>query len=628
MAKDKTLKELVLVTTESEQDFDQLQKKILKIDIGQLASEGFLQPFLDNFKNFESRETIFKNILDKIRIFEAEHDANKSFNHIVKLKAGCLAAMGEDIYNNPVENEVKEMKFLRLQKSVSHLESANKLYQDLKECSEQVTTVKNLINKIITNYGDLEEGFKLALYSLQQRESNFESPHLDVLEAQLTLAKLGTESKIYNTKIEGLKCAELTYNKVCNFADISENAHLVFQALDYMSNIYSSLGDQEKASELSKKAAYVMKKFELAPMQESSENSKENSFEVEARSLILQKGITDYSVLKIKQLLQESILNPIQKAAANGKWHDVRYFVVKDIDYGVAGYLEEGYLKYTLRELCSEENYKIALGLCFEAINLGIMGSHNKNPLTAAIFCQQYPDLIQEIIKTHPEYFVDGKLLQTSLINSHIYTEKLLGTQIVENAEYNRFFEEAIIPLIKARLETSIFNPIKALASKGDWSAMHSKTLQGYLTEDYLMNSVLGNNLSKIPDVISIVRILAFNALREGIETSNSVNFASIQKFIELYPDLNIRIIDNHPEYLTNQFIAQICDNAKKLYIAQKLKEIIDKKDQGNISEEDEDIEIQSENIDIQPENKVVISDNQQEIKVSVSGEILEVNEN
>ena len=50
--------------------------------------------------------------------------------------------------------------------------------------------------------------------------------------------------------------------------------------------------------------------------------------------------------------------------------------------------------------------------LCFEAINLGIMRSKNKNYACAIEFSKAYPELVKEIIVRHPEYFVDGSLME------------------------------------------------------------------------------------------------------------------------------------------------------------------------------------------------------------------------
>jgi len=219
-----------------------------------------------------------------------------------------------------------------------------------------------------------------------------------------------------------------------------------------------------------------------------------------------------------------------------------------------------------LGESYSEGNHKVALGLCFEAINLGIMGSVEKNPLISAIFCKEYPELIQELLESHPEYFVDGFIIKTSLLNSCLFSQKLLGETIAENGSYNKFFEKAIMSFISDRLQDNILTSIKKLTEKTAWSEWHNNKLAAYLDQEYLVTTVLGKNLSQISDVVDIVRILAFKEICEGIKGTKSVNFAPIQKFIELYPELNGRIFQDHPEYFENNLVKQICGQAKEIY--------------------------------------------------------------
>ena len=49
------------------------------------------------------------------------------------------------------------------------------------------------------------------------------------------------------------------------------------------------------------------------------------------------------------------------------------------------------------------------------------MNAQIYNPLCAAIFCQQYPDLVQKIVTTHPEYFIDGNILRISYLEASKY---------------------------------------------------------------------------------------------------------------------------------------------------------------------------------------------------------------
>ena len=68
----------------------------------------------------------------------------------------------------------------------------------------------------------------------------------------------------------------------------------------------------------------------------------------------------------------------------------------------------------------------------------------------------EYPELIQDLLESHPEYFVDGFIIKTSLLNSCLFSQKLLGETIAENGSYNKFFEKAIMSFISDRLQDNI----------------------------------------------------------------------------------------------------------------------------------------------------------------------------
>ena len=184
-------------------------------------------------------------------------------------------------------------------------------------------------------------------------------------------------------------------------------------ALNCMANIYKFFGDDLKANYL------------LTHADESAVST----------DVIKMHGTIVVEELHLKTLIQVQVLNEISKAAANGKWFNKQLAG----EYGVIGYINEKYLTSILgAELATPENIQIVLALCFEAIDLGIVESLEKNPLCAVIFAQEYPEIVQEILKTHPEYFVDGFILQTTLLNAHEYSQALLGHSVTENTEYNK----------------------------------------------------------------------------------------------------------------------------------------------------------------------------------------------
>lgn len=544
--------------------FEEVQLKLFQVNIDVLAQVGIncLRLFLDKFKDYDQRELFVNILISKIDIAKN----SQSTHDLIVLKAACLKAKGEDILNNVRESESKDIKFLRHQNALEFLEKDCKLYEDLLKSAvsnedrtyynNEISSVRNLINSMIMNYGDVEEAFRLAELSFQQRKINFDISHQHTLEALIVLGELGAKSKVFDTKIKGLNHAENAYNVACSDRITSLYADEISKILTYMSEIYLVIGDKEKAIELGKESAFIKQLSKSHP----------NEVNIEERSLIIKKGITDQQTIAIKQLLQEQVLNPIQKVSAEGKWHK-SWPILYSADYGVSGYLEESFLTKILGTACNKATIKISLGLCFEAINIGIMSSKDKNPLVSAIFCQKYPDIIKELIQTHPEYFIDGFIIKAGLANSANFSNELLGTMIPENDSYNKFFETSILPFITKRVEDTVLSPIKQLIEKGDWSAGHNSKLKGYLSEDYLINSVLGNNFSKIEDTKSIVRVLAFKTICEAISTSKSVNYAAIHAFFTDYPELSSRVIDDHKEYFCNNgILLQLSTHARRAY--------------------------------------------------------------
>ena len=53
--------------------------------------------------------------------------------------------------------------------------------------------------------------------------------------------------------------------------------------------------------------------------------------------------------------------------------------------------------------------------LCFESLNFGIMQSEKKPYEVAQSFCQSNPELVKKIAKVHPEYFVDGSIVEACI---------------------------------------------------------------------------------------------------------------------------------------------------------------------------------------------------------------------
>lgn len=204
---------------------------------------------------------------------------------------------------------------------------------------------------------------------------------------------------------------------------IFQNKHIMIaNTLSKLGEVYGHFGDIAKKLELYKKS-YIMYKNILG--QENSNTKKLHAIltqlnpefikSKESRNFIIKRGDIDNLTLQVKEKIQFDVLNQIHELAAKGIWHHTGIFW----DSGVSVYLKNSFLHKKLGNLLSPETAKIATMLCFEAINLGIMGSKNKDYTCAIEFSKAYPEIIKEIIVKNPEYFVDGSIMEKAHIQMH-----------------------------------------------------------------------------------------------------------------------------------------------------------------------------------------------------------------
>lgn len=116
-------------------------------------------------------------------------------------------------------------------------------------------------------------------------------------------------------------------------------------------------------------------------------------------SLILSYGKIDKNLILLKHNIQTSILNPITNAIDTPSPLVLNTFKINHLE-----------------KLLNDNSFlEPALMLCFEAINLGIMKSEKKPYSLAIYFAKSHPDLIKKIAIEHPEYFVDGSIIDACL---------------------------------------------------------------------------------------------------------------------------------------------------------------------------------------------------------------------
>lgn len=526
---------------------------IYRISLSHLASIPKLSNTLITKYTSQEQFQLFNAIL--VKCDSHLHYSNKS---ILALKADVsyqVAHLLIEIYKDDLRAEIREEY---LGKALKLLDQSNILMQThelpLKIDADQVAL--DLLKTFGTESidGSYVKSFELAKTSFEFREKKLPAKHPSLLSSLLTIAEIGKSIKDKGINIEAIKYAKLAYNMGITVNNLEAAA----KALEIQADIFKSFGDeklslllQEQAENLSPITSTELKDPEIS-----------NISKIKLEQIVIH-GTVDKNIMIIKEAIQESILDPIKIAASRGKWVDHK---VSSGNIGVSGYLGS-FLENQLGKLYNEENLKKALELCFEAVNLGIMSSEKKNPLCAAIFALEYPETINNVLKEHPEYFVDGFILKTSLLNASEYAKKLLGDKLIANKSYNTYFEQEIAPFVDERLKDNVYQPIVKIITDGSWNNNIEQNLLTLTSEKYLTDtrfnlgtSYLGNNLGAINDMVKIVQVIAFKTIISTILEQNSTNYSPISAFTKAYPEIVNRVLDDHPEYLCdNKTIISIC---------------------------------------------------------------------
>lgn len=546
---------------------EELNPKLLEKTVLEISSTDLpeIVNFIDNFTTkypdptFQNR--IFAIVLNKLDVGHVSEKSNILKSEVLLAKAKAIMAIN-------LTEERTQIKLEKATNALELLERANALQNH-----DITTLIENTVRTLITMHPNSLEAFNLAKYSVEFRKTHLEPYHPSILEAYITTAKAGHIIGERAIKIEAIQNADIAYNMALHLG----NKTYAADALEFIASVYENFGDYHKASLLLKQSLFL-KDIIVDKVEESKEQESPITIEsLHIFEIIRKHGVSDDLTLTIKQKIQESVLNPVYTAAIQGKWINK----IASIEYGVCGYLDGPFLSKSLGiALNTPENVNIALMLCFEAINLGIMNNPLNNPLCGVAFVEQYPELVPTILAQHPEYFVDGHILKATLINASDYAPELLGKEIAVNNSYNAYLETIMIPTIADRLNTRVLEPVSSLIKTGEWNSLTQNQLLAYASEEYLTavgkiyTSTLGQNLSTLSDALNISRILIFKKILDTITESGSKNYAPVEVFAKNYTDVIKRILADHPDYIANPHIIDICQQS--LIVVQQLSEDID----------------------------------------------------
>lgn len=158
------------------------------------------------------------------------------------------------------------------------------------------------------------------------------------------------------------------------------------------------------------------------------------------RSFISEPSPETELTIEVKTMIQESVLNKIASLASNGSWNNKNW----GLSAGVKDLTEDSYLQNQLGNLASEETIKIAKKLAFEAINLGIMHSKDKKFACTEEFTKAYPELVLEIARENPDYFVDCYIIHK--IRSYIDDSVISALISEDDTSFVKGLYEAEVP--------------------------------------------------------------------------------------------------------------------------------------------------------------------------------------
>jgi len=194
--------------------------------------------------------------------------------------------------------------------------------------------------------------------------------------------------------------------------------------------------------------------------------------------------IADNSIIihEIKSILQPSFLQ-VEDLARRGEWTNKTLFVSHG---GVKGYLKQDTLKKSLDPVAKEYNteistvIEIAQMLFFEAINRGSNASNKKDYTCTKEFIKKYPELIKQIISSHPEYFIDKSLVNGCIDNpglraqiiSQLENIDIEGEGLAPHEQKSYWYKytlEGVVKLLTLRLDSAGVKDVKIMVPKYFW---------------------------------------------------------------------------------------------------------------------------------------------------------------
>ncbi len=532
-----------------------LKKHLFEFNVTSISRYDELIP--DLLRQFDqdllTQQDILSFILDKIALVL---DPNQF--HI--MEAHYSYHLANVIINSNMAESRDQIKHSNFQKALQLLERTNHI-MNMQHITELRTTevtknefcvnlekeVGHVVSVLLSNSTSTKDAYELVKTSVDYRSKNLAADHPSTIKALIEAAKIGFKIGNIDVQIEALNFAEEAYNMSMR----TKNAESASEAKLIAANFFEKFGDVTKSTVMKHQAAL------------------EEVVDINSTAIVSQ-GKFDRETYNVQKALQPT-LDIISSRANTSLW----FHSIGGRELGVSGYVNDEYLSQKLGELFSPANLKIAKMLCFEAINLGLVQygiEHEVQPnlICAMLFAAKNPDLVGDIAQSHPEYFVNWNVIKVTLPNASELSTKLIGQNIDLGSKYNLFVEEAMSPVIQARIANEI-NNVKILSSGSQWGSGVEKALVTTFSPEYLTDlgliytSKLGRNLGAVKENVEIAQVLLFKAMIDALQSSGSKNYAPIDCITKAYPQIVGRVFASHKLWVTDEEILRLFDTPELL---------------------------------------------------------------
>lgn len=390
-------------------------------------------------------ESIYgKNSINTINIVNRLATVNNKLGDLAKLRQKNSEA--QDYYN----------------KSVKYFESIEKQFLKLKSVNEQLKTkVYSHLGNLYVNLGEYnggvkgeyikaEEYYKKALDLIGDNhlgkadllcglgrayclKASDESSYMQALYyhlQSLQIKKLfgGTCSSIKDSKKE-IKdiCNDKLgkdYKKLKNTDKFSEMVYHAIPSIDnfelmnkFASNIFDKLSKNFEKSYNNKSKIYD----KISKILSSAKKTNNDNDQYILKPLFDNSSIINIEEGKVGKKLSNT-LQKISDLSKEGNWSfgylSTKLYrtnaIAKLGDCGVKGYVDEKFLKKVIGNDCTRDTLDIAKMLCFEAICIGVSlqpEPKNYSCIDKFLRTSDGKKIVQRVIKEHPEYFVNARIL-------------------------------------------------------------------------------------------------------------------------------------------------------------------------------------------------------------------------